>query len=170
MADIKVNTLGYSVGSITENGIKVEIFVDDHGTWKAAHEGRELRGDTREKLRETIKKSTKRTTRKVDVPFTFVSKQGTGGIKFWRGTATGVHSGNGNVLYTRIMRGTEIREQFTGRTTSDVTLGAVTDDVLKLYHQLVKEKAAADDALRTFEKAHTISIKDAVTKALDDSE
>lgn len=160
----------YPAGTITENGVTVEIFVDDRGDWTAEHAGRSFREKTRDDLKARIKVATKRTTRKVEVPFTFVSRHGTAGIKFWRGTATGIHSGNGNVLYTRTLRGTETKDQFTGRSSNEFIFGGVSDDVLKRLHQLVKDYAEADDALRTFESRYKIDLKDVVQAALDASE
>lgn len=156
----------YPVGEITENGVTVPIFVDDFGYWSAEHSGRTFRDDTRSKLRDRIKKETRRTVRKVDVPFVRVAK-GQDGIKFWRGTATGIHAGNGNVLYTRTNHGTEIKEQFTGSGSNTATLGNVPDDVLKRYHQLVIAYGKAERELYRFEQEHKINLKDVVTAALD---
>jgi len=162
----------YTAGEIKTHGVTVPITVDDHGTWEATHAGNRLRADSRDQLATMIARATKQTTRRVSVPFVRVTRKGTSGITVRRGTATGVHSANGNILVTWVIRGKEAREQLSrywGDTQKEF-FGDVSDDVLTEYHRLVIAEATARVAQREFSDKHKIQLHDLVTEALDTTE
>lgn len=160
----------HSAGTITANGVSVPIFVTDQGDWTAAHAGRELRYESREKLEAAIKRLTKTTTTPVAVDFVRIEKRGDQGIVRTRGTATGIHSGNGNVLVVWHTRhGGDQKDQTKpagGWHSTTADFGDVSDEVLAEYRDLVIAKAQAEAAERAFVDKHKIDLKDEVLKAI----
>lgn len=167
----------YPAGTITGKDEKIyEIFVTDTGAWKATVGTKELYLDSRAALKAEIEKLTKRAVAKVDVPFTKVSRaadwQG-GAIRFTEGTATGIHSANGNVLATFDRRGSTMKEQITESGVDSRTSGTffvrLEDEERETLRQLVVNKRAADKAYRQFLDEYGLELKTAVTQALDNA-
>lgn len=160
----------FPAGEIVTNGVTTPIFVDDRGKWEAEHAGRRLHHETRDKLEAALKRLTKQTTVPVEVPFLCVEKLDTRGIKFRRGVATGIHSANGNVLVTWKTSHGDVKEQLSHSGFQMVFLpGDTSEDDVKLLHQLVQDAARAANALREFERAHGITVKDEVLKAIENA-
>jgi len=157
----------YPVGSITKNGMTVEIKVNDNGEWGAEFGGKYLRGDTREKLAGAIERATKRLAKKIEIAFTEVSvRQATGDIRTRNGAVTGLHSGNGNLLITW-SDGT--KEQMS-REYGTEKLKPLTMDEIRKLGELTKAVAQAKAAREAFVEAHEIKLRIEAEKALETRE
>lgn len=160
----------HPAGTITANGVSVEIFVNDDGEWEADYAGRTLRFPVREKLEAAIKRVTKTTTTPVEIPFVRIERRGERGITTTRGTATGIHSGNGNVLVVWHLGIDGDQKDQTksagGYGERALDLGDVSDDVLAEFRALVIARAKAVVAEQEFASKHKINLKDAVLNAI----
>jgi hypothetical protein len=105
----------------------------------------------------------------VDVPFTTVRFRRVDGrtvVSTKQGSATGLHSGTGNVL-VRYEDGT--REQLTGWKSLDANLfRPLSREDVEEYAALYRAAREASDALARWGKAHEIDLKAEVTGALDE--
>jgi hypothetical protein len=155
----------HPAGSVTHHGIEVPIFVDDRGRWHADLGSTHVMKYTRDHLSEEIKKLTRRQRVTVSVPFVELCYIGStrDQIMLRRGTATGLHSSNGNVLVTW-SNGT--REQHRGYAGYDV-YEDLSPKQAKDLEWLFRAKIEADRALAAFNKAHKVHLKDVVTEAMD---
>lgn len=156
----------YPVGSITHNGVTVPVTVDDRGWFQADHGGRGYSYETWAKLDDALKRATRQTTARVAVPFVQVISKGTDGIKWRRGTATGKHGSNGNILVTWETKHGPVKEQLS-RADFMLIFGDVSADVLSQFNQLVKDAAQADRLRDEFQRKHKIDIAEVVTDAID---
>jgi hypothetical protein len=156
----------YPAGEITCNGVTVSVFTEN-GKWAADHAGATWRTDTWDQLVHKIGSATRKTTKKVAVPVTQVTPEGVLGIKFRRGTATGIHGSNGNVLVTWHMLHGDVKDQISRWGSSEVFFGEVTDDVLEKFHTLVKAAAEAEEARHAFQSQHKINLLETVERAID---
>lgn len=160
----------YPAGVISANGIDVPIKVTDSGKWEAEINGRTWSYETRDKLEASLKRQTKQATVKVAVPVVAV-KVGWGTVSWVRGTLTGIHGANGNVLavwHHGGQRG-DIKEQIsTGYGSQSGYFGGdLTDEQLTEYARLVQVAHEADQARRKAEKAYEIRPKDTVIRAIE---
>jgi hypothetical protein len=156
----------YPAGEITCNGVTVPVFTEN-GKWAANHAGTTWRTDTWTQLLQKIGNATRKTAKKVAVPCTQITTAGASGIEFRRGTATGIHGANGNVLVTWHMRHGDIKDQISRWGSSEVFFGEVTDDVLGEFHALVKAAAEAEEAWHAFQSQHKINLLETVERAID---
>lgn len=149
---------------MTKNGVTVEVKFSSISKEFYVTVGDELlKSETWGGLERKVAKATKRVTKEVAVPFTRVS-QG----KFRDGTATGLHSANGNVLVTW-SDGTQEQDTRNYGYRPETFHPLSPEDRIELTW-LRKEFEAAQDALRVWEKAHRVDLKEAVTKAQADAE
>jgi len=149
---------------MTKNGVTVEVeFSAMRKTFQVVVGDQLLESETWKGLESKVAKATKRVTKKVAVPFTRVSLG-----EFRDGTATGLHSANGNVLVTW-SNGT--REQMT-RTFGyrPETFHPLSDADRSQLVRLRKEFEAARDALDAWEDVHRVDLKEAVNEALNVAE
>jgi hypothetical protein len=156
----------YPVGEITRNGVTVPVFAEN-GAWKAAHAGHTWRTDTWDQLVDKITRATRQTAVKVEVPVTLVVNKGVQGIKYRRGTATGIHGSNGNVLVTWHSSRGDVKEQVTTWTNNNLYFGDVPDEVLSEYGDLVRVTAEAFKAEDEFRRKHKINLKETVEQAIE---
>lgn len=161
----------WDAGTITTNGVEVPVRVDDRfGTWNAVYAGKSLSYDTRDKLEGALARLTKKTKAEVAVPVIRIKEYrgwGEGNIKVTRGVLTGIHSGNGNVLATWTVRGTEVKEQITSDSGARYVSADTTDEQLKEYNRLLRLAKETQTKIRTWEKDHEITPKAVVEVALD---
>jgi hypothetical protein len=161
----------YSAGEISTNGIAVPVEVDDQtGNWVTTYGGRHLSADTRDKLKATLSRLTKVAKAEVEVHMIEVTHKGLSGIARRRGTATGLHGSNGNVLITWDAAGRRgpVKEQLSGwGGGNDFVAGDVTDEELKHYAYLVIAEAQAKAARFDWWNEHTIDSKEVVQRAID---
>lgn len=90
------------IKSQTVNGVEWAITFDDStGQFKAEADGYSpIRTDTYMALAPRMKDKTRRAAAKVEVPYMRVAASArTGSYRVIRGVATGIHSGNGNVIF-----------------------------------------------------------------------
>ena len=152
----------YPAGSVEKNGVTVEIFVDGRGNWKADHGGQAMHADTRDKLVEKISRATKQTTVKIALPFVQAEDKNrayaTPGVRFKHGTATGLHSANGNVL---VQWDNGTKEQLSH--SYNITFFPALDvTLLEEFERLTVAKHAAARAHREFLAKYEINLKDTV--------
>jgi len=161
----------WDAGTIIVHGVEVPVQVDDRsGTWNAEYAGKSLSYETRDKLEGALARLTKKTKTEVAVPVIRIQKHqgwGEGNIRVTRGVLTGLHSGNGNVLATWTVRGSEVKEQLTRETGTSYVGADTTDEQLKEYNRLLRLETETNEKLRTWEKAHEITPKVAVETAID---
>lgn len=162
----------YNVGSITANGIEVPITVNDQGHWLAEYAGKRLSYETRDKLESSLKRLTKSAAVQVEVSVISVEKA-LAGTRFVRGTLTGIHGGNGNVLVTWHHGGRrgDTKEQISysyGGSRGRYFGGDVTDEQLREYADLVEAERAATAAVRKAEARYEIKdVKKTVQAVID---
>lgn len=162
----------FPAGDITANGVTVPITVNDRGSWQAEYAGKNLSYETRDKLEASLKRLTKSAAVQVEVSVVSVEKH-LGGTRFVRGTLTGIHGGNGNVLVTWHHSGRrgDVKEQIGysyGGARGRYFGGDVTDEQLKAYSDLVEAERAAVAAVRKAEDRYEIKdVKKAVQSVID---
>lgn len=161
----------WDAGTITTNGVDVPVQVDDYdGKWSAQYAGKNLSHETRDKLVAALGRLTKQAKVEVAVPVIRITEyQGwdIGNIKVARGYLTGIHSGNGNVLATWAVRGTEMKEQITRDNGVSYVGGDTTDSDLDEYNRLLRIKADTLKKIHAWNKAHGVDVRKAVEVALD---
>jgi hypothetical protein len=154
----------FDAGSITHKGVTVAIEVDGDGRWHAKVGNDYFSEETRDKLSAKIATAAKKATVNVSVPFTQLSTgQGYGAgdytISVRSGTATGIHSSNGNVLVTWESGN---KEQLRNTGTTSI---ALSDDKRKEFVRLANEAKAAKNALNKFLDAHKMDLRGEVSAA-----
>jgi hypothetical protein len=161
----------WNAGVITANSIDVPVWVDDYnGHWTAVYAGKNLSYDTRDKLTGALARLTKKTKIEVEVPVIRIKEYrgyGDGNITVARGTLTGIHSGNGNVLATWIVRGTEVKEQITHESGTSYVGADTTDEQLAEYNRLLRLAKKTQLEITDWERSHEIRPKGAVETVLD---
>lgn len=161
----------YPAGAIEANGTKVEIQVDDGGSWCATYDGRNLTYPTREKLEASIKRLTKRAAVAVEVSVVKINTTATGATGT-RATATGIHGANGNVLVTLHHGGRrgDVKEQisirYRGLTEGQWFGGDVTDEQIAEYAALRKASYDAQQAVKRAEERFEINLMETVERAI----
>lgn len=160
----------WDAGTITTNGIDVPVQVDDcDGSWVTVFAGTRLSAETRDKLEGRLSRLTKKTKIEVAVPVIRIKAYrgyGDGNITVARGTLTGIHSGNGNVLATWVVRGTEVKEQITHESGTSYVGADTTDEQLAEYNRLRILARQTQREITDWERSHEIRPKDAVETAL----
>jgi len=161
----------YDAGTVTKNGVEIYIKVDTFGAWHAQVGDDKLTAPTKDELVKKIERSTKKVAQEVSVPFVSVDVRQnyqTGEVSFSakNGTATGVHSGNGNVLgrWTKD-GGTFQRSSYDSR--QDTTFRPLTQAEYDHYKDLYRASVEARRAVDQWEKAHKIDLKAEVLAALE---
>lgn len=161
----------WDAGTITTNGIEVPVQVDDYtGRWTAVYAGKSLSYDTRYKLTAALARLAKKTKIEVEVPVIRIKEYrgyGDGNITVARGVLTGLHSGNGNVLATWIVRGTEVKEQITYESGTSYVGADTTDEQLAEYNRLRILAKQTQREITDWERSHQIRPKGAVETAIE---
>lgn len=161
----------WDAGTVTKNGVEVQIKVDTEGNWYANVGDQQLAAPTKPELVKKIDKATKRVAQEVTVPFTSVSLTrhwNTGKIvrTVRSGVAYGLHSGNGNVLARWDDNGekTQLDRYDRGTDTKFVPLTSEeADEYASLYVAQVKAQKAVDEWV----KARKIDLRQTVIDALE---
>jgi hypothetical protein len=145
----------YDAGMVSHNGQSYPVTVDDTGTWHTVENfgGYRLSANTKDALTEKIGRAVKTTAVKVTVPFCTVYK---GKLRY--GTATGIHSTNGNVLVTWSDGAKEqIRDAY-----SSEYLTAMNGPEGTEYLRLSQAVRDAQDAFHTFAQPRKVRLDDRV--------
>jgi hypothetical protein len=156
--------MSYPAGKLTVRGQQIEIFTNDDGSWLAFYGGARDRitAETRDGLYKALMRATKQDATKVSVPFVQVGQPWSSSrIIVKRGTATGLHSGNKNVLVTWSDGGKEQLDRYG----STAILDGDTDT--NEWRRLFDVKQAAEIALSAFEAEHKLNLKEVVQAELD---
>lgn len=157
----------YPVGSVTKNGVTVEIRVDDHGAWKAQIGRDYLRHDSRDKLVGAIDRATKKLAKQVRVPFSRVAtSQSTGEIRVKHGAVTGLHAGNGNLL---VIWADGKKEQMS-KEYGHEDLAPLSPEEIKTLAELTRAVAQARNAREQFVGARGVRLRELTEKALEAGE
>lgn len=151
----------YPAGKMTVRGRTFEIYTNDDGKWLAYYDGSAIKVDSRELLNKALMRATKQAATKVSVPFIQVGFDWNRRIITKRGTATGIHSANRNVL---VAWEDGSKEQLDRYGSTDI-LAADTDPAQ--WRQLVEAKQAAEQALAEFVKQHRLDLRETVQAELD---
>jgi hypothetical protein len=143
----------YPAGVMTVRGRKFEVLATDASTWRAYLNGNRIEAADREKLKAKLMSATKIAAQSVSVPFIRrATSRYAHGRDIRRGTATGVHSGNGNLLVTW---DNGDKEQFTPQ--YGVTVLRPDADPGE-WQRLVDAQRDAEKALATFESEHRLDL------------
>lgn len=156
----------YPAGEVTKNGITVPLTVDNYGAWTADLAGTRLVADTRDKLVTKIAALTRVVVGEVEIPFSIVS-MGTHSVgpSVRNGTATGFHSGNGNILATMAHpRRGATREQLQRNLAYSKPLD---EQESAEFIELAHASADARAALTKFVADRRVDIAKAIRDALD---
>lgn len=162
----------FPAGDITANGVTVPITVNDRGSWQAEYAGKNLSYETRDRLEASLKRLTKSAAVQVEVSIVSVEKH-LGGTRFVRGTLTGIHGRNGNVLVTWHHGGRrgDTKEQISytyGSANGRYFGGDVTDKQLQEYADLVEAERTAREAVQEAERRYMIKdVKKTVQSVID---
>lgn len=147
----------YDVGTITKNGVDVQVrFATFDGTFRAGVGEQSFSATTWDEIGAKIDKATKRVRKTVSVPFAMAS-----GFKVKYGTATGIHSANGNILVTwndgtkeQIKSGSELYKPLSDMDRAELLM-------------LTDRRDKARDDLSEFKKMFKIDLRREVSEALD---
>lgn len=154
--------MNYPAGKLTVRGQDFEIFTDDQGRWVAYIDSSPILADSRDKLRDALMKATKQAATKVAVPFIRVTTRQGREVRIDHGTATGIHSANGNVLARFGERGSEQLTHGWGNVTY---LREGTD--MDRWRELSDAARAANAAFSAFVAEHKIELSQAVQAELN---
>jgi len=161
----------YDAGTVTKNGVEIYVKVDTFGSWHAQVGDDKLSAKTKDELVKQIERSTKKIAQEVSVPFVSVDireNYNTGDVSFSakNGTATGVHSGNGNVLGRWNKDGVAFqRSSYDSH--QDKTFRPLTQAEYDHYKDLYRASVEASHAVGEWEKAHKINLKAEVLATLE---
>lgn len=151
----------YEVGTITKNGVDVAVsFATFDGTFRAGVGEQSFSAKTWDEIGAKIDKATKRVRKAVSVPFT-VATATYSGLLIKDGTATGVHSANGNILVTWADGS---KEQI--KSGADLFQPLSEDDRTELKILTDRRNKARDD-LSEFKQTFKIDLRREVSEALD---
>jgi hypothetical protein len=159
----------YPAGEIEVRGTKYPVTVSDHGIWSTDYNSTRLAGSTKEDLRIQLMSLTKRAAAKVEVRFSVLAtrKYAPRGELYNRlGTATGLHSANGNILvrWDDDTKADQISERYTSEYFTPPLGEAEAGELIALR----EAEIAARNAVSQFGKAHGITrLHDAVVKAIE---
>ena len=148
----------FDAGTLRVKGVAYKIRVDDAGKWIACPGHEVVEADSRDALGKAIEQHTRKATAKIAVPFVQLLSDG---ARARRGTATGLHSGRGNIL-VRWSNGE------TGQlATYERVVHELTEEQITWWIAKRQEATAALNELHAFEKAHEIKLASAVKEALN---
>jgi hypothetical protein len=148
----------YPAGQLTVKGAPFDIWVTDDGEWVAKPNSIRVTAATRAGLADEIA----RVFRPGKVAVRFIMLEGTGNaMRAVRGTATGIHSGNGALLVT--WEGGR-RGQLSTLTPGSTMLDPGTDP--EEWARLFRASVEAGQALYRFVQAHKIDVRQEVRAAL----
>lgn len=150
----------HNAGTLTVKGHEYQVFVDDEGAWISYHNGQEVKTGSKDKLRKDLERLVRAAKVSVSVPFTVVGTTYHGPVFARSGVATGLHSGNGNVL-VRWPDGQAEQLQRYGNTTLDASADP------QEWLELAREAAAAQEKLKAYEQKHALQLHQAVREAVD---
>jgi hypothetical protein len=157
----------YPAGEVEVRGTKYPLTVDDHGYWSTSYNRELVAAQTRDQVREILMNKTKRAAAKVEVRFSTLARPRYGGELYNRlGSATGIHSSNGNVL----VRWDDARgsEQITERYSSDYFIPPLAEDEATELIALKEAAQAAVNAVSVFETSHGATrLHTAVVEAIE---
>lgn len=155
--------MSYPAGEIEANGQQVPVQVNDDGQFHADFGGKRYTAPTKDKLAPKLRAASKAHAVEVAVPF--IHDRGRGIV---RGVATGLHSGNGNLL-VRWPNGE--KAQLTNFAAYPGTrcdlLADMPDDQIARWTELRKAVDDANTALYEFTKQWTLDPKAAVRAEID---
>lgn len=144
-------------------GHEFEVTVDTQGGYfRTAHDGVEYSDLTWEGLRARLMRATKAAAAKVAIDFVTMS-----GGKPERGTVTGQHAANRNLLVTWPDRKGRDGKQQLASYNLNPALRPLSADELQTWVRLAGEARDARDALVAFEGERKIDLRKAVADALD---
>jgi len=151
------------LAEVTKNGVTVEVNVDSTGTFTCAIADDQYSADTMANLVKQIDAATKKIAKAVAVPVTVIDFNRGGLASVNDGTATGLHSGTGNVLITWA---TGVKEQLTHWNVPGEIFRPLTKNEINEYVRLHGETIAAREAETAWVAAHRINVKQDVIAAL----
>lgn len=137
-------------------GQSFKVSVSSAGEWWSEFGGRIVRSDTRDGLYKALMRRTKEAEVKLDIPF----DMRTDNDRIRRGTVTGLHAGNGNLLI-HWENGQSTQESRPGTTSRPLTA-----DERATWRRLITESAAARMALSEFERANRLDLLAAAKAAV----
>lgn len=151
----------------TVNGLEWPITVTEHGRFYAEVNGENFSEDTLDKLVATIDKETKAVPKKVAIPLHMKGRYGNGEA-LTTVLITGLHAGNGNVLYKPVLAGGKLgTTQQVNSYTARNSFFDLTDKDVATHAALNTACKQADEALASFERDHLVSdIEDVIKKAI----
>jgi hypothetical protein len=155
---------------MTKNGITVEITVNTtSGKFIAVVGDDHLAADTWAGMEKAVDTATKKISKSVNVPFTsvtFNTYSETVKVEVKHGTATGLHSGTGNVL----AKWDDTGEKFQLVRWNDAgdRFRPLSQDEATEYTRLFLESREASQILSDWKKIHTIDLKQSVIDALNE--
>lgn len=158
--------MSYPAGTMTVRGMKFDLQVTENGYWITFFQNSRVSSITLEGLEEELRKLTKKAAAKISVPFTVIMSRGySGPLMPKHGTATGLHSGNGNVLVE--WRNGQKGQFDTGYRSSDASYRRLTAEESDEIIRLRKAVSDATSALNEYEHPLRINLKTEVQKALE---
>lgn len=157
-----------------KNGVTVSVRVNTtSGKFNATVGDDHLVAETWAGMEKAVDHATKKVSKSVSVPFTSVTlTQGygvdTGRLirKVKHGTATGLHSGTGNILAKWDDTGEKF--QLTGWNDGGRRFRPLSPDEITEYTQLAMAASQASEDLRNWETGHEIDLKKLVIKTLNE--
>jgi hypothetical protein len=153
----------HPAGKLNIRGSVFEIFVDDSGNWAAYDDGYRVSAITRDGLKEILLRRTKQAAATVGVRFTCLSRSRLGTDLVRHGTATGIHTGNGNLLVTW---SDGKKEQFTDRYGVTV-VRELTVAELAQWEALRAEAKRAAQKLEAFVAGARLDLEKATKQAIE---
>jgi hypothetical protein len=142
--------------TITVRDQKFEVEVDTYGNFTTEFNGSRISADTLSELTDKLKAAAKKATAKLSIPIVSLSGE--------RGTITGVHGSNGNLLVTW-ENGTKTQT----RSYYD-WLQPMDDATLSQYRQALAAEKKASEVVRNWKTKFYLSnvtIKDIINKATE---
>ena len=154
---------------MTVRGQETDVEVTDRGEFVATLEGQRYLAPTLDELKTTLMRASKVRAGDVAVPAILVSRSPYSALgRRDRVTITGIHAGNGHVLY-RDSDGKAHSE----RAYQEEWYGSLTDSQLDEWDELEATVKAAKGALAEFQKRHRINshqiAAETIAKALEAS-
>lgn len=156
------------VDTVTLNGVDVDIRFSVSGEeFYAEFQGQNYSAPSYSALKAKLQRATKKATVTVSVPFSTID--GNGALK--NGTATGLHSANGNVLVTWHTKRGDQKEQLSsyGFGSGGLKCHRLTPDEYTEFCGLSADVVNARRAMDTWQAKHTIDLKARVKLALDEA-
>lgn len=152
----------YPAGKHTVGGTTFQLYVDDHGHWRADAEGyTEAHGGDRKSLENQLKVKVSQAKVRVDVPFVKVTN-----MNAIRGRATGIDARTGGVTI-RWDDGSKSTTSRYEHAPPGTYLQGLSDGDLEELVRLLRAHRQAQADLREFTMPHSINLPDTVHAAVD---